>query len=347
MRRFARSWFAALWIAAFFTRLAVHAQSDRAGEQAHLTETTTLGPVVASVRVEPAKPLIGDIVEVTIEVVSEPDVEVLMPEFGEALDRYRILDFVPRQEITDDGNTLSTQRYRLQPPFSGKQSIPPILIEFVDNRPGQKPAPDDYDAFELLTPRVDFVVESVTPTDATADLKPPLGELQIRDEGTIRRRWTRRIIAMALIAAAILWRWLRRRPKEHKQQSAYEIARDRLDALMQRPLPLVGKEATSFYVELSDIVRQYLEDRFELRAPELTTEEFLDVVSESPDLHREHQLLLQEFLRQADLVKFAGFKPDESTVQASIDAANRFINDTQPQPETSDGQRQSTSALEV
>ena len=55
-------------------------------------------------------------------------------------------------------------------------------------------------------------------------------------------------------------------------------------------------------MELSDVVRTYLENRFDMRAPELTTEEFLESVSDSPDLTRDHQTLLRQFLRQADLV---------------------------------------------
>ncbi len=56
------------------------------------------GPVTATVRLEPDQPLIGDPVQLTIEVIAEENVEVLMPEFGEALDRYTILDFVPRAD---------------------------------------------------------------------------------------------------------------------------------------------------------------------------------------------------------------------------------------------------------
>ena len=75
-------------------------------------------------------------------------------------------------------------------------------------------------------------------------------------------------------------------------------------------------------------MRRYLEDRFELRAPELTTEEFLASVGESPDLSREHQVLLREFLRQADLVKFAGVRPAADDIQQSVDAARQFLEET-------------------
>ena len=58
-------------------------------------------------------------------------------------------------------------------------------------------------------------------------------------------------------------------------------------------------------------MRRYLEDRFELRAPELTTEEFLDVAGSANRLSHDHQSLLRDFLRQADLVKFAGVRASE------------------------------------
>ena len=119
----------------------------------------------------------------------------------------------------------------------------------------------------------------------------------------------------------LVWR------RRARRRSAYEIARARLNRLLARPRP-TAEQVDAFYVELSGIVRRYLEDRFELRAPELTTEEFLASVGESPDLSREHQTLLREFLRQADLVKFAGVQPSNEDIERSIEAARRFLEET-------------------
>jgi hypothetical protein len=83
-----------------------------------------------------------------------------------------------------------------------------------------------------------------------------------------------------------------------------------------------------FYVALSGIVRRYLEDRFALRSPELTTEEFLDALVDSPELVRAHRRLLQEFLSGADLVKFAHFIPAPDDVEQSITTAQRFLEET-------------------
>lgn len=305
-------------------------------EEDILRETVTEGPVSAEVRLKPAKPLIGDAVELTIRVVAENDVELLMPEFGEALDRFTVLDFVPRRELDSDGRSIAVQRYRLQPPMSGEHAIPPILIEFVDRRPGKKPAPNGQDAYELLTPRLEFQVQSILPDDATAELKSPLGRLEPR-VSTVRRWWP---FLMCLVIVAALSPWLWKRYQRNRQlalrRSAYEIAQNRLNRLLLRRLPQ-GKKVDAFYVELSDVVRTYLENRFDMRAPELTTEEFLESVSDSPDLTRDHQTLLRQFLRQADLVKFAGVQPGEDIIRRSLDAAQQFLNETRENAPLVDG----------
>ena len=286
------------------------------------------GPVRATVRLEPKEPLIGDTVTLTITVTAEKDVELLMPEFGEALERFSIVDFAPRQSIDNEGRTLAVQIYRLQPPNSGKQTVPPILIEYVDRRPGQREAPEGYDAYELLTERLEFEVQSVIPKDAKADLKPPFGELGPR-EAPPAPRWPWGLVALVFLAVAspfVVKAWLAWRRKA-RQQSAYEIARARLQRLLDSPRP-AAEQIDAFYVELSGIVRKYLEDRFDLRAPELTTEEFLASVGKSPDLSRDHQALLREFLRQADLVKFAGMQPSDDDIERSIEAAVSFLEET-------------------
>jgi hypothetical protein len=184
------------------------------------------------------------------------------------------------------------------------------------------------DAYELLTDRLAFEVKSVLPADADVPLHQPLGELApLPTAKQTGRRWT---IAMAvvvlLVIAALIPLWLAKRRKA-RQRSAYEVASDRLSKLMAWPRS-GAHEIDLFFVELSAIIRGYVEDRFELRAPELTTEEFMMSMSSSPDLKRDHQALLRDFLRQADLVKFAHFMPNENDMDGSVGTAKQFLDET-------------------
>ena len=304
-------------------------QPTAAEAQEAIEKRTRSGPVEVTARLRPAAPRIGDPLVFEIEVVADPDVELLMPEFGEALDRFGITDFAPSERIDDEGRTVALQRYTLETTRSGVQSLPPILIEFVDRRPGRDPAPEGEDAYELLTERLEFEVASELKEGAALRLMGPQPELGPR-QPPAPPLWPYALAALliAAVAAPFLYRaWLSQRARR-RQRSAYEISKARLDGLLYGPRPSEPAQMDVFFVELSGIVRQYLEDRFQLHSPELTTDEFLEVMGGSPDLSRDHQQLLQPFLRRADLVKFAHHLPDASDVEDSIGMARRFLEET-------------------
>ncbi len=308
---------------------ALLASLPAAGAEEPLSRQAERGPVRATVSLSPPEPRIGDVLELTVEVRAEPGVELLMPEFGEALDRFAIVDFAPGESLAPDGATLARQRYRLQPSRSGEQTIPPLLIEFVDRRDGRDPAPEGEDAYELLTERLDFEVASVLPDDAPLELRSARGALPpLATPGRPGWVWVGlSLLALAGVAPLLLrsYRgWSARRLK----RSASEIARTELDALLYGRRPASPEEMDAFYVELSGIVRRYLENRFALHAPELTTEEFLEEMKASPELVRSHQQLLGDFLGGADLVKFAGFQPAAEDVEESIRKARLFLDET-------------------
>ena len=295
---------------------------------AHALETSSVsGPVQVRVELTPDSPVIGDPMVLHIEALAEAGVEVLMPAFGEALDRFRIVDFVPREQLTEEGLTLHSQRYTLQAPASGEHSLPPILLEFIDHRPGMTPAPEDLDAYEILTEGLAFEVISVVPDSASADLSPPMDRLGPRGGHSNDWKWLLAggfVLALAIPFALRAWRdW----SAKAAVRSAWDMANDELEALLASPLPGEARIG-GFFVDLSGIVRRYLENRFSVRSPELTTERFLEEVSGSPDLGTEHQRLLRDFLNQCDLVKFAHHLPDKEAIRETVRKARRFIDET-------------------
>jgi hypothetical protein len=145
--------------------------------------------------------------------------------------------------------------------------------------------------------------------------------------------------------------WIARRRIE-RQRSAYDEAVTRLHELEQAGPP-DETAADAWFVALSAIVRRYLEQRYEIRAPELTTEEFLPVATARPELSADHRSLLRSFLERCDRVKFAGYRPDADESLATLKAARGFVEDTRlrepiavavARPGTGQGQGQGKAA---
>src|SRR5205814_663823 len=85
-----------------------------------------------------------------------------------------------------------------------------------------------------------------------------------------------------------------------------------------------------FCIAVSDAVRAYLEERFEFRAPERTTEEFLHELRKTDLLSEDQKGTLGEFLCSCDLVKFAKYEPNETKLRELYGAAMRLVDETVP-----------------
>jgi hypothetical protein len=98
---------------------------------------------------------------------------------------------------------------------------------------------------------------------------------------------------------------------------------------LERALSLIS-EPKPFTTLVSDTVRTYLEERFDFRAPERTTEEFLYELQNSKHLTTDQKASLADFLSQCDLVKFAKYEPTETELRTLHEAALRLVNETEP-----------------
>ncbi len=285
----------------------------------------TIGPVKASVTLTPKEPLIGDIMSLTLEVEAEDGVQVEMPVFQEAFSRFAIEGYVNERKAIEGGERF-TQAYRIQAANSGRMRIPPLRIAFVDKRPGAEAGQEEQ---ELLTDEIAIQVKHVLAGDKATDaeLKPVRRAL---DEDIGRSTWQRYwwtalgLPLLGVIGGLLL---VRRRRRTEVKISPYERASLALAELERQGLPQ-GEELDAWYVRLSGIVRRYLEDRFALRAPELTTEEFLRVAQRSVQLSAEHKSLLTGFLADCDKVKFAGYEPGDEESRSVLEAARRFLLET-------------------
>jgi hypothetical protein len=161
------------------------------------------------------------------------------------------------------------------------------------------------------------------------DLRGAAGKLDPDVGGT---PWTTILLlvsagAVLLSASMLALRAVRGRRRIAAKKSAYDEAITKLRALEGRGAP-ESEKADAWFVELSSIVRAYLEHRYDIRAPELTTEEFLQVASRAPELTTAHRTQLMQFLERCDRVKFAGYRPETSESIDTLAAARTFVEDT-------------------
>ncbi|MFH2029311.1 MAG: hypothetical protein ABIJ40_01630, partial [Bacteroidota bacterium] len=82
-----------------------------------------------------------------------------------------------------------------------------------------------------------------------------------------------------------------------------------------------------FHTEVTEIVRRYFEDRFKILALEMTSAEVLVNLKYNAESD-EISIVTEEFLSNADLVKFAKFKPLASLNETMLKQAFEIVNKT-------------------
>ena len=91
--------------------------------------------------------------------------------------------------------------------------------------------------------------------------------------------------------------------------------------------------ARAFGTAASELIRDYIEKRFNVIATQRTTEEFLQALLQSSnEALARHRSLLAEFLQQCDFVKFAGDSLAVADMEALFQSARRFVLETGEAP---------------
>ena len=188
---------------------------------------------------------------------------------------------------------------------------------------------------QALPELVLHVQSSLNATNATklSDIKdivkPPLR--------ISRKLWVPLLIALLALIAGIATLIFLNKPRTILQMAPpippHLIARQALAALRSKPwMP------EPFFTELSLILRTYLENRFDIKAPESTTEELARSMSSDTRLELKEQQTLRNFLTQADLVKFARAGAEQDVMQNAFATVEDFVEQTkeseQPQKNT-------------
>lgn len=127
--------------------------------------------------------------------------------------------------------------------------------------------------------------------------------------------------------AALAW-WYSKRKKAPVVNPALLIPPHRRAKERLRAAHDLISDPYAFCSLVSDVIRIYLEERFNLHAPDRTTEEFLAELREGSQLNEDHKAVLENFLIKCDLVKFARVEPSEPELRDLLESAERLVDET-------------------
>lgn len=291
-------------------------------KKAEFTGHETSDPVAVNVFVDRPQVRVGDLVKYTISVNALTNIDVAMPDFAENLAPIQSLLIHDWENLPDEtlpgGRVVKKQTYELETYLTGVYEIPPAKVDFVING----------NTNTLYSSALCVEVVSIAKEGEMNDIRDVKGvvELLLKEKNR-----TKVIIVLASLAAVALVLLLCLRRKKEKAAPppvpAHVKAFAALEALLAEGL-LEKELYKEYFSRLSLVLRTYIEDRFEIRAPELTTEEFLAVLRQDPKFSYEQREMLRSFLGECDMIKFAKGETSAELAKEATDNIKNFIEQT-------------------
>ena len=236
-----------------------------------------------------------------------------------------ILNRSPRDTATSpDGIVTITDRYLITAFDSGTYEIPPFYAEVVSGDSLLR-FYSGYSSLQVLRPDImpqdttDFIFDIVPPRTA------PVAFSEILP-----------LLVIALIAAFVLYllaRFLPRNPLRRfvrpvpPPEPADVIAMRELNNLREEELWQKG-DVKEYYSRLSDIIRRYLDNRYGISSPELTTDETVRMLQKAAVTTGPQMSQVKELLSLSDMVKFAKYLPESAQHDKCYDDSIIFVEQT-------------------
>lgn len=273
------------------------------------------------------KIFIGDQIKFTVTIDQPSNLKLSLPLFRDTLCKNIEIISGPRTDTAkaQSGRIKIIQKYLVTSFDSGRYQVRPVFAE-DKNEGGLKRFYSDYSVLEVMRVKI-------APQDTTAKIfdiiKPYRAPVTFGEV----LPW---LLIIALLGA-IAWAVIRYLPKLRKSGSetnvfvpadpAHVIAFRELERLKSEELWQKG-ETKKYYTELTEILRQYLENRFRVYSLELTTSETLEALVKTGYKKNGSYNDLKTVLTGADLVKFAKYNPVSSENESHFQTSWNFVLST-------------------
>ena len=251
---------------------------------------------------------------------------------------------------SNDKTINQSIRYQLEPLIPGSFVLSFLEILFSPKTPGMPPVHLFSDVFNIQVKPME-VTSIIPPSPATILPMSPLPPIEMdkvnrqkliespelanaeaaRNVEILREKTFPLVpllvflfffIGVAVVRKPLMNYWSERHkkpvltPKAKALQQLQQIQKEEM---------ISQEQYEQLYIALTNTVRNYIEEQFQIKAPNLTTQEFLKKAMESPQFDDMTKKLLSDFLQRADMVKFAEFHPTHKDYENAERAAQNFL----------------------
>lgn len=223
---------------------------------------------------------------------------------------------------TRNGRKYDDFTYVISAFETGNLEIPAFEFFWYDSEGTQHSA---------FSPKKSIFIKSLLPADTSGlDINDIIGPKRLP------RHWWPYLIAglgvltLFLVAYLLYQRKVSSIEIPHAPaEPPYDVAIRELILLKEKNLPAKGK-IKRYYIELSNIIRHYINGRFAIQAVEATTPELKRMILRHPELDKEKATEILTFLNRSDMVKFAKFVPNPHLPDEDYELVRNFVVATKP-----------------
>ncbi len=296
---------------------------------------TTLFAQKATVEITPRSFLIGDQATITLQLKLNAPQQVLWPVFADSTATYK-LDVIKRGEVdtlkSDSSKFFTLSQKIVFTSFdSGTVVIPPFSFYAMDS------------TFIAITDslRLNVNTVAVDTSKAFRDIHDTLGEYLRFNE---LLPWILLSVAILLVLGFGLFFYYRKKKNkplftlfQAKSMTANEFAVSELSRLREKRLWQQG-QVKEYYSELTNVLRLYISQRFNIDALEMLSSEIVEQLSDHEETV-DNVSSLDELLTLADMVKFAKELPLPNDNDRFIGVAMDFVTSNLPKEKEEIGKK--------
>ena len=278
--------------------------------------------VNAKAKVDSTNYLIGDYINYTITVESPKGVNVFTPVIKDSLKDIDIIKISNPETTENNGKEISTYKYVLAKYDSSYVTVPPIPVKYKNQ--------NDTTLHTVYTNSVSFLVKTLK-VDSSKPIKDVKDPIKIPLNWKMILLWAVIIIIVFALLYFVYVKFIRKKRSDESVKKTVKLpphvaALNKLRNLDEQKLWQSGK-IKEYHSNITEIIRRYFEERFNLPALELTTSEAIQLLR-SKSGAKEILETTNDFLNNADMVKFAKFTPMTSVNEEMMKQAYDIVNKT-------------------